>query len=242
MSEDLQIKATIREEVKKGIKNLREKDLIPAQVYGRGKENKNIKIDEKAFKEVYLKAGESTLIDLIIDEQEPVKVLLKEVQRDPVKEDILHVDFYIVNMEEELTAEIELVFVGQSPAEKELGGVRVSNKDKLQIKCLPADLIKEIKVDISPLKTFEDSIKIKDLDIPEKIEVLDNLDDIVVLVTPPRTDEELKALEESPEEEVGEVAVVGEKKEGEEGEEGEAESAEGEAKEAKPEEKKEEKK
>lgn len=245
MAEDLQIKATNREEVKKGIKGLREKNLIPAQVYGKGQKNENIKIDKRTFEEVYSKAGVSTLIDLVIDDKKPIKVLLKEVQRDPVKEDILHVDFYIVRMDEYLTADIDLVFYGESAAEKELGGIRVSNKDKIQVKCLPADLIKEIKVDVSPLKTFDDFIKIKDLEIPEKIEVLDNTDLIVVLVTPPRTEEELKALEETPEEEIGDVAVVGEKEgeEGEEADEGDSATPEAsqESEEAKPEEKKEEK-
>ncbi|MFH1536379.1 MAG: 50S ribosomal protein L25 [Patescibacteria group bacterium] len=234
--DDLQIKANPREESWKG-------DQIPAVTYGKGVENQNLVLEKKEFLSVYKEAGESTLIDLIVKGKEPVKVILKEVQRDRVTDDIIHVDFYQVRMDEEITAEIEFVFSGEPPAEKEMGGVFVTNKAKLQIKCLPQYLIKEIKIDVSSLKTFEDSIKIKDVNIPENIEVLDDIEEIICLVTPPRSEEELKELEEKPEDTVSDVEKIGEKEGEEDGEKEGEDSATPEAsQESSESEKKEEKK
>ncbi|MBU0731782.1 50S ribosomal protein L25 [Patescibacteria group bacterium] len=204
MEEKFELKAESRE-------GKREDGFIPGVYYGPGVENKNIRVDEKAFKAILVDATRSTLIDFFVDGKQTGKVLIKEVQRNPLTTEPTHVDFYQVNMDNPINAEMELIFIGESPAEKEMGGILVTNKDKLNIKCLPADLISKAEVDITPLKTFDDSIKVKDISIPEKIEVLDGMDDIVALVSPPRTEEELKALEEAPEEEAADVEVVGEK-------------------------------
>lgn len=215
MEEKFELKAESREGKQK-------EGFIPGVYYGPGVENKKIKVDEKAFKAVLVHATRSTLIDFIVDGKATGKVLIKEVQRDPLTTEPIHVDFYQVDMDKPIHAEMELIFTGESAAEKEMGGILVTNKDRLNIKCLPADLISKAEVDISPLKTFEDSIKVKDIEIPEKIEVMEGDDDIVALVSPPRTEEELKALEETPEEEAADVEVVGEK-EKEEAAEGEGE-------------------
>lgn len=227
MEEKLEIKAENREEK-------REKGYVPGVYYGPNAENRKVKVDEREFNSVLAHATRSTLLDFFLDGKETGKVLIKEVQRDPLTTEPIHVDFYQVDMKKPIQAEMELIFTGESAAEKELGGILVTNKDKLDIHCLPGDLISQAEVDISPLKTFEDVVKVKDIAVPEKIEVLDGQDEIVAMVSPPRTEEELKALEEAPEEEPGEVEVVGEKeKEEAEGEEA-AEEGKEEAKAEKP--------
>lgn len=219
----LTLKAKIRD-LKEELKKIRKEGGVPAVLYGHGTENKNLEISYKEFEKVYKEARESSLIDLEVDGQPTTKVLVQEVQTDPLKDRYLHVDLYQVNMNEEISAEIELEFVGEAPAVKELGGILIKSLNKLQIKCLPGDLINKIEVDLMLLKDFDSIIHVSDLQVPEKIKVQNNPGDVVATVSEPRSEEELKALEEDVTEEVKDVEVEGEKKEGEEGEgEGEAE-------------------
>jgi large subunit ribosomal protein L25 len=104
---------------------------------------------------------------------------------------------------------VELVFEGVPPAIKELGGILVKNMSHVKIECLPGNLPHAITVDISSLKTFADNIRVSNLNIPAGVEVLSDANDTVVLVSEPRSEEELKALEENVSENVAAVEVVG---------------------------------
>lgn len=216
--ENLKITAKVRKELGKKVKLLRENKSIPAVLYGHGIKNIPLIINYNTFEKVYREVGESSLIDLVIDKNAPVKVLIQDLQKDPVNDKIFHVDFHQVKMTEKITTEINLKFIGESRAVKELGGVMVKSLDRIKIECLPNDLIHEIVVDVSSLNTFEDIIRVKDLIKPETITIKEKPEEVVVLVQPPRTEEELKSLEEKPEEKVEEVEKVEEKekKEGEE--------------------------
>lgn len=217
MAEELVLEARERKILGKKVKNLRAKNILPAVIYGHDFKPKILEIDYLPFEKVYQKAGESSLVNLKIDNQNPVKVIIQDVQRDPLTNQYLHVDFHRIKMTEKITTEVVLKFTGESPAVKEQGGILVKNLDKLEIECLPQDLVSEIEVDISNLKNSDDLIYVKDLKIPEKIKILNKPDETVILVTPPRSEEELKALEE----EVGvekEPELVEKKEEKEEGE------------------------
>lgn len=192
---EITLKAELRKEVGKKLKNLRAENKIPAVCYGKEFENLNLTLDKKEFKKVLEEAGSSTLVNLVIPGQEPLKVLIHEPQISPVTEEILHVDLYKVNMKEEIHTEIPLNFVGVSKAVKELEGNLITNKDALEVKCLPDKLVSEIKVDISQLNTFEDLIKVGDLNIPEGIEILADAEEIIAQVTAPRSEEELEEME-----------------------------------------------
>ena len=140
-------------------------------------------------------AGESTLIDLEIAGNKENKVLIRHLQRHPVSDEIVHVDLYQVDMTQEIETEIPLSFTGTSAAVEELEGNLITNADSVKVKCLPNKLVSEIEVDISVLKTFEELIHLKDIDVPEGIEVLDDPEIVVAQVTPPRSEEELAELE-----------------------------------------------
>ncbi len=206
--------------LKKKPKTLREEGLIPAVIYGDKVKSQSLKVNQYNFIQAYKKAGLSHFIDLAIDKSTPVKVLIHEVQKEPLTGNYLHVDFYQIRMDKEITTEIPLKFTGQSKAVKEEEGILIKNITELKITCLPKDLPASIEVDISPLETFEDDIHIKDLKIGKEIKVEADLEEVVVTVTPPRSEEELEALEEEAETDVDEVEVISEKKEEEEGEEG----------------------
>ena len=193
--EKIELSAKKREIVGKKVKNIRKQGLIPAVLYGSKSEPENLSLEKNIFEKVYKKAGTSSLVDLIIDQNSAVKVLIHEPQMDPVEDTPLHVDFYKVNMKEKITTEIPLEFIGESPAVKDLEGNLITNKDEVEVESLPGDLISEIKVDISALKTFDDLIYVKNLDIPATIEILDDPEEIVAQVTPPRSEEELEKME-----------------------------------------------
>lgn len=185
----IKLEAKNREVTGKKVYHLREENQIPAVFYGHGI-NKNFALDYVAFEKVYKEAGENTIIDLETDGQ-IAKCLVAGVQYDPIKQTIIHVDFKQVKMDEKIKATVSLEFVGESKMVKEEGGVLVHNVDELEIECLPGDLIHEIVVDISVLNTFDDVITIRDLKLPESVEIIGHdLNDVVAMVSEPKVEEE----------------------------------------------------
>lgn len=223
------LSARSRELTGKKVKNIRLKGDIPGVVYGHGLESTPITVERVSLKKAFAKAGSGTLVDLTIGEQKPIKVLFHEPQLHYLSGEPIHFDLYAVKMDEEIETTIPIIFVGVSPAVDELEGNFIANRDEITIKCLPGNLIPNIEVDISVLKTFDDSIKVSDLQVPETVQIQDELEETVALVTAPRSEEELEAeLAEDKAAEVAAVSALGEEAPAAEGEEG-ATTAEGEA-------------
>jgi large subunit ribosomal protein L25 len=191
---------------------------IPGVVYGPEiKDNKMIWMDYQDFYDIYNEAGGSTLVDLKVEgESKTFPVLIYDIQYHPISGRYNHVDFYAVKMGEKLETEIELNFIGESPAVKEQGGILVKSLDSIEVKCLPKDLISEIKVDTSSLKDMDDCIYVKDLDIPDELEVMLDENTTVASISRPRSDEELEQLEEKAEVDMDQVETVEKKKDEEE--------------------------
>jgi len=227
---DINLNVKSREITGRKVNSLRAEGLIPGVVYGHGVKNQNIVIGERELETIYDEAGESSLIDLVVDGAKPIKVMIKEIQREPIHERPIHVDLREVRMDEKITAEVDLKFVGEAPAVKALGGTLIKNFDFLEIECLPKDLISEIEVDLSKLATFDDDIRIRDLTIPESVKVFQDPNRTIAVVAPPMTEEEIKELEKAPEGSVEDVKVEEKGKTAEEGT-GEAEAKEEKAKE-----------
>ena len=213
------LKAKIRKDLGKKTKALRKNGVLPAIFYGpkmtsgRGKKALPLEINLKEFEKIYQQAGESTLISLEVEDPEgkpaasygagqKTLVLIHEVQRDPVNSKPIHVDFYQPILEKEITAKVPLVFEGLSPAVKDLGGTLVKDISEVEVRALPQNLPKEIKVMVESLKTFEDNIKISDLKTPEGVKILKKPEEIVASVSPlEKVEEELvKPIEEKVEE------------------------------------------
>jgi len=192
---EINLKAAPRELLGKKVKILRIKGQIPAILYGRNFKPQPLVLDKKEFTKISAEAGEASLINLEVPGQKPMKVLIRHLQKDPVKDDLIHLDLYKVDMTQEIQTEIPLEFEGLAPAVEELEGNLITNKTTLKVECLPDKLVSKIAVDISVLRTFEDLICVKDLKIPEGIKVQDSSEDVIAQVTPPRSEEELKAME-----------------------------------------------
>jgi len=193
MTYELQVKT--RKQNKQELEALRAAGLIPAVIYGPElKENVLLSIPTNAFRKVFNQAGESAIIDLNIEgEKEPRQVLVKDVKYEPVRDIIAHIDFYQFQKGHKLELEAELVFVGESLSVKNGEGVLIKNMDSLKIRCLPKDIISKFEVDISLLKTLDDRITIKDLQIPETIEVMADLDQVIALVSKVEEEKEVAA-------------------------------------------------
>lgn len=214
MSQTIQLNATKRDAHGRGAsQKLRAQKIIPAVLYGHGKETMSIQLEAVPFDKVYKQAGESTLIDLMIEGSAPVKAIIHDITHDPLGTDVRHVDFYQVNMAEKIKAEVELVFEGVAPAMKELGGILIKNMTHVEIESLPGNLPHHLPVNIETLKTFDDIIRVADLKVPEGVEILNDKNDSVVLVEAPRTEEELAALNEAVVEDVASVESAKPKKE-----------------------------
>ncbi len=192
-------------------------NFIPAVLYGVKRDNISLAIDKKEFNKLYREAGESTLITVDIEgEKERPTVLIYDIQRDPLKGSIIHADLYEPNLDEEVEAEIPVIFVGESPAVKELEGTLVKNVDTINVRALPKNLPHEVEVDIGSLKTFDDAIYIKDLKVPANVEIVQDSEWVVAMVSrPENVEEEL----EKPIDEGEEPEVISEKEETEEEEE-----------------------
>ncbi|MDI6591868.1 MAG: 50S ribosomal protein L25 [Patescibacteria group bacterium] len=210
----LSLQAKIRKIKGKKVKNLRKKGILPGVLYGpKIKEALSVEVDSKQFEKIYQEAGESSLISLEIKDKK-IPVLIHEVTKDSLTEKPIHVDFYQPSLEEEVEATVPLIFEGEAPAVKDLGGTLLKNISEIEVKALPQKLPKEIKVRIESLKTFEDNILIKDLKLPEGIKILRNPEEIVASVSPPeRVEEELAKPIEEKVEEVKEVEKKKEEKE-----------------------------
>ncbi len=168
---------------------LRAAGSVPAVMYGFGTEPTNIVIDRNAFVKVYAQAGESTVVELTI------------------------VDLRRVDPTRKIEANIRIVLVGESQAIKVGGGTLIQSLEELEVFALPDKLVSELEVDISKLITFDDTLHVSDIVVPEGIEVRDAADTAVASVQAPRSEEELAALNEAVDFDVTKVEVLAEKKE-----------------------------
>lgn len=194
--QQINLKAEPREITGHNVRFMRRDGLIPAVLYGKGFEAISLTLNDKDFRKIYKTAGSSAIVTLKVGDATH-KILIHAPQKHPVTDLYLHVDLYKVNMKEEIHTEIPLVFIGESNAVKNLEGNLVTLKDEVEVECLPDNLVSEIEVDLSKLETFDDVIKLSDIVFPEGIKVLDDLEDTIVQVTPPRSDEEMESLEET---------------------------------------------
>jgi large subunit ribosomal protein L25 len=210
----IKLSAKIRKELGRKTRALKESGRIPAVVYGHKIKNVSLDVDYKEFEKVYRKAGVNSLIEIdIAGEKEKKIVLIHELQKDPITDKFTHIDFFETSAKEEVEVRIPLVLEGVSLAVKDLGGTLIKNISELHVKALPQNLPHEIRVSIDGLKTFEDHILVKDLNLPKDVKVSAKPDEIVVSVAQPSKVEEELAKEIKEEVENVEKVEKKEKKE-----------------------------
>ncbi len=164
-------------------------EFLPAVLYGKGLTTQSLKIKRADFDKLFRTAGESNLISLELGAQK-TQVLVKDFQRDVIKDFIIHVDFYQVNMKEKITAEIPFNFVGESKAVRELGGMLMKELEAVEVECLPDDLLDHLDIDISGLDAFDDTIRLSDINLPSTMKLMADTSNVVVTIKEPRVEEE----------------------------------------------------
>jgi large subunit ribosomal protein L25 len=213
-------------------KRLRREGQIPGVVYKDGKKAISIQVDNKdLWHALHTEAGENVIITMDISDgrdKTEKTVIVKEIQRDPVNDRFVHVDFHEISLKEKLKVKVPIVVKGEAVGVREDDGVLTQEIWELEVECMPADIPEHVDIKVDELR-IGDSIHIKDIAPPQGVTVLGDPDHVVVSVIPPKMEEEV--VEEVPAEGAEEPEVI---KRGKKEEEEEA-PAEGE--EAPPEEK-----
>jgi large subunit ribosomal protein L25 len=216
--EEIVIQANHREVIGKKVKGLRRDGLLPAVVYGHNIEPISISLDMRVASRTLETISPSTLVVLDIDGDKHY-TLVRDKQRNPVRRSIIHVDFQAVSLEETVRADVNIILIGEAPAIETYLGILVPSLEQLSIESLPTNLPDRIDVDISGLVEIGDSILVRDIVIPEGVEVLNDLEDVVVVIIAPAVEEEEVEEEEEIEVEEGEEPEVLERGKREEEEE-----------------------
>jgi large subunit ribosomal protein L25 len=207
-----------RTSLRKHVHTLRTAGQVPGVVYGHGIAAAPVSVPLKDFQRAIHRAGKTQLVDLEIEgEDNPRKVLIREVQYGPRQGAVLHVDFYQVNLLEKISADVPVVIVGEAPAVMRHEGELQHTLHAIKVSCLPADIPEHFSVDVGGLEAVDESIRVGQLAIPAGVEVLADPEEVVVKIA------HLRVVEE----EVAPEAAEEEAAEGEEGApEGEEPSAE----------------
>jgi len=214
----LEITAEPREIVGRRVKHIRAQGILPAVLYGKGQDARNLQVSAKEFEKTFKQAGESTLIYLNVG-KDTYPTIIKDVARNFLTGDILHADFYKVSLTEKIKAMVPVVFAGESPAVKNLQAIFVRNANELEVEALPQNLPHEITVDISSLVAFGDQITIGDITVSGAV-LTGDASDIVATIQEPKSEAELEAELAEPTTDVTSVEEIKKEKLAEEGEEG----------------------
>lgn len=175
------LSANPRRVVGKQVKALRREGRLPAVLYGAGMEPLAIELEDREASRLLNRISGSTLLQLQVQGEEHM-VLVREIQRDVIRRNPIHVDFLKVAMDVRITAEVPIELVGRAPAVEELGGVLVTGINSVEVEALPADLRDRVTVDLESLVKIDDSITAGDLFLGEGVELLTDPGELVARV------------------------------------------------------------
>ena len=190
--EKVVLNATKRDVVGKQVKALRRAGKLPAVIYGRHTEPINVNLDAHSAALALGKLSSSSLVTINVDGTE-YPALVREKQRDFIKNTLLHVDFLAVSMTETLRTSVRVHFIGVSGAVKDFNAVMVHNLEQLEVECLPNDLPERIDVDVSSLAKPGDGIRVREVQVPDTIRLLNDPETMVAVATFAKVEEEVVA-------------------------------------------------
>ncbi len=191
MATPIILKAEERNVAGRKTKALRNKGILPGNVYGKSVKSLSVQVSASDFLKVFKEAGETGLVDLDLGKDKK-PVLIHNIQKNPMTDELIHVDFFQVNLKEKVTAQVPVELTGEAPAEKMGVGTAVQYVNEVEVEALPTDLVESFEVDISGLSEVDQAIYVKDLKYDKnKIEIKDDLEQIVVKVEPPQKEEEV---------------------------------------------------
>ena len=188
------INATLRTVKGKKVGAMRREGKLPAVIYGHHFDATPITMDLKEASRVLHGLTASSLVYINLDGKESA-ALVREKQRDYLRNSLKHVDFQVVSLTEKIRAKVAITLEGVSPAVKDFNGIIITEMDSVEVEALPQDLPEKITLDLSNLKKIGDHFTVKDIALSDKVHVHASLDDVIVIVT--LTKEEEAAVEAS---------------------------------------------
>ena len=167
---------------------------MPANIYGKKVKSESIQIKQKDFVDAFNQVGETGLLYLALEDAkgkaEARPVLIANIQKNPIKDQVIHVDFHQVDLKEKVAAEVPVELTGVSPVEKQGVGTIVQYLNEIEVEALPTDLPEKFAIDVSILAAVDQAIYVKDLEIDKaKVEVKTDPEGILVKVEPPQKEE-----------------------------------------------------
>ncbi len=208
MAEKYVIEAQSREIIGKKVSQLRRQGIVPVTIYGPKAQPVNLQVPYRPLQLALMKAGGTNLIEINVDGK-TTPVLAREVQRDVLRNDIMHVDFFAVDMTAKIRIDVPLHFVGDSSAVATKKGILVTGPTTITIETLPSHLLNSVEIDISGLNEVGDSIHVRDLKLGEEILVINDPEEMIARISQPaaaRSEEDAAAEEAAAA--AGEVEII----------------------------------
>ena len=190
--EKVVLHATHRKVTGKQVNALRRNGILPGVMYGHHMDPTAISLNLRDASKLLSGLTGSSLVTIELDGTEHA-ALVREKQRDYIKNILRHVDFQVVSLTEKIRARVGIELVGQSPAVKDFNGVVVTSLDHLEVESLPQYLPESILVDISRMLKIGDGIFVRDIKVSDEVEILDDPDAMLVIVTAQAAEEEVVA-------------------------------------------------
>ena len=170
---------------KQSARDLRKAGGVPAVLYGRAQDTVAIQLDARTFRQFLRTYGENVIINMEVGADDPETVIIKEIQRHPVdKQRLIHADFIRISLDEPVTSAVPVVLVGNPPGVQE-GGVLESPLREVSLHCLPMQMPNDITIDVGHL-AIGDSVHVSDLTLDAEIDILDEPERIIAMVSQPR--------------------------------------------------------
>ena len=205
----VKVKLSSRTVIGKKVKTLRRKGIVPVHVYGSGVEPMSLQTDAQVLRRLLPQVGTNIPLSVEIEGNKGENIcFVREVQRHPVTEDVLHVDFLRVDVAQTIQAEVPIVFVGEAPAARQMGGTLLQSLQSVLVEGLPMNIPPLVEIDVSGLGDFEKSIYISDLEIAADVTLITDTEELIARVSPPRVEVE-EVVEEGEEAAEGEEAEAG---------------------------------
>ena len=174
----------------KKVASLRREGKVPAVVYGHGHDSQPVQLDAHELDLLRRHTGRNAMLDLALGKGKPTPVMLQHIQEHPVTRRPIHVDLFVINLTEDITIDIAVVFTGESEAVRKDGGTLLHQRETVSVRALPDALPPALEVDISSLVDFEATIHVGDIELPEGVTLVTDATEPLARVQPPRVAEE----------------------------------------------------
>ncbi len=205
--EKIKLETATRETMGKKVRFLRRQGIIPVHLFGHDIDSMALQCDALQLRQAMAQAGKTHIISLMLDKtKKPRNVVIREVQRDPLTDELLHVDLYQVRMDKKIQVDVPIVLIGEAPALKHKDNMLAQALHALTIECLPDRIPESAPVDVSVLTDAEQILHVKDIAIDEGVTVTNDPEQIVVKISVRRVEKVEEVVAEAVTEE--EVAAA----------------------------------